>query len=400
MLGLPPSMQSELQTNATPSGATAETRRSSHKVAEQKRRDSLKLCFDELRRILPPILPYTDEADRRPGDGNVGGQRHGEIDPENPNKGVSKVALLRRSNEYLDILRDRIDRRDKAISALRSHITQMRAQLGIEELGEEDEEVPGLDLDLDNIDKEEKQAGNLAFCAFLLPVHSRSLGNANSLALQTRISTLTKRCRPLSPEDRPPRAVPTLRTVPSPDRRLVRREHAARLAPPSLKRRWTLRSRKSLNEAFSFGSRSVFSAPSSSCCSVLFLHPIRNVQLDVDIVFSPAPPLLSSADPTESADLSTLSRLAFLPPSHVPHAGAATYMGRHARARRRDDSSDGDSTGSSSSHDSDDESTASSHDHLRREKGDKRDTDDSDEEDTVSEASSVCHSLRASPAQI
>ncbi|BGO94038.1 hypothetical protein NBRC10512_003670 [Rhodotorula toruloides] len=163
LLGLPPSMQSELQTNATPSGATAETRRSSHKVAEQKRRDSLKLCFDELRRILPPILPYTDEADRRPGDGNVGGQRHGEIDPENPNKGVSKVALLRRSNEYLDILRDRIDRRDKAISALRSHITQMRAQLGIEELGEEDEEVPGLDLDLDNIDKEEKQAGNLAF---------------------------------------------------------------------------------------------------------------------------------------------------------------------------------------------------------------------------------------------
>ncbi|BGP24546.1 transcription regulator [Rhodotorula toruloides] len=163
LLGLPPSMQSELQANATPAGAAAETRRSSHKVAEQKRRDSLKLCFDELRRILPPILPYTDEADRRPGDGNVGGQRHGEIDPENPNKGVSKVALLRRSNEYLDILRDRIDRRDTAISALRSHITQMRAQLGIEELGEDEEEVPGLDLDLDNIDKEEKQAGNLAF---------------------------------------------------------------------------------------------------------------------------------------------------------------------------------------------------------------------------------------------
>lgn len=239
-------MQSELQANAVPAGATAETRRSSHKVAEQKRRDSLKLCFDELRRLLPPILPYTDEADRRPGDGNVGGQRHGEIDPENPNKGVSKVALLRRSNEYLDILRDRIDRRDRAISALRSHITQMRAQLGIEELGEDEEEVPGLDLDLDNIDKEEKQAGNLAFCALNLPSSRREF--ADALSSQTRTSTLTKRCRPCSHEDRQPRAARIRRMAPRLDRRLARRERAARPARPSSKRRWTLRSRKSLSD--------------------------------------------------------------------------------------------------------------------------------------------------------
>uniref|UniRef100_A0A0K3CRG7 BY PROTMAP: gi/472584900/gb/EMS22475.1/ glycoside hydrolase family 16 protein [Rhodosporidium toruloides NP11] n=1 Tax=Rhodotorula toruloides TaxID=5286 RepID=A0A0K3CRG7_RHOTO len=63
-------------------------------------------------------------------------------------------------------------------------------------------------------------------------------------------------------------------------------------------------------------------------------------------------------------------------------------MGWHARARRRHDSSEGDSTGSSSSHDSGDESTASSHDRFRREKGEKRDTDDSAEEDTESEVSS------------
>ncbi|GAA5846058.1 hypothetical protein JCM9279_004772 [Rhodotorula babjevae] len=168
LLGLPSSMQSELQA-AGPSSANGgaappvDSRRSSHKVAEQKRRDSLKLCFDELRKLLPPILPYTDERDRRPGDGNVGGQRHGEVDPENPNRGVSKVALLRRSNEYLGILRERIERRDQAISALRDQMVVLRQQLGITELGEEDEEVPGLDLDLDHLDKEEKQAGNLAF---------------------------------------------------------------------------------------------------------------------------------------------------------------------------------------------------------------------------------------------
>ncbi|GAA5982004.1 hypothetical protein JCM10908_004700 [Rhodotorula pacifica] len=165
VLGLPPSVTSDIQISPLNKNEKElpDNRRSSHKVAEQKRRDSLKLCFDELRRILPPILPYTDEQDRRPGDGNVGGQRHGEIDPDNPNKGVSKVALLRRSNEYLGILRERIDRRDRAISSLRSQITQLREHFGMEELGEDDDEVPGLDLDLDNIDKEEKQAGNLAF---------------------------------------------------------------------------------------------------------------------------------------------------------------------------------------------------------------------------------------------
>ncbi|GAA5928790.1 uncharacterized protein JCM15063_003969 [Sporobolomyces koalae] len=155
-------------------GGTLENRKSTHKLAEQKRRDSLKLCFDELRKLLPPILPSTDEADRRPGEGNVGGQRNGEVDPENPNKGVSKVALLRRSNEYLEILRERIERRDRAISALRQQnveLKQRQRELGNtpderDEEGDDDEdedEIPGLDLDLDNIDGGERRAGNLAF---------------------------------------------------------------------------------------------------------------------------------------------------------------------------------------------------------------------------------------------
>jgi hypothetical protein len=186
ILGLPPAMQSQLQAQASSSSSTKaaaaaaapapDNRRSSHKVAEQKRRDSLKLCFDELRQLLPPILPYTDEADRRPGDGNVGGQRHGERDESNPNKGVSKVALLRRSNEYLDILRERIDRRDRAISALREQLGQLRGMAGLGDLGEEEEEIPGFDLDLDALDSEERAAGNLAFCASFFtdsPLRSR-----------------------------------------------------------------------------------------------------------------------------------------------------------------------------------------------------------------------------------
>lgn len=137
--------------------AGADSRRTSHKAAEQKRRDSLKLCFEELRRILPP-LAQSNEDDRRPGEGNVGGQRGGSVDPENPNRGVSKVALLRRSNEYVGILDDRIKHRDLAIDRLRSTLLELRLAVGQGALGDM---IEGLDLD--NLDVDEKKAGTMAY---------------------------------------------------------------------------------------------------------------------------------------------------------------------------------------------------------------------------------------------
>lgn len=135
----------------------ADSRKSSHKAAEQKRRDSLKLCFEELRKILPPLAQTANEEDRRPGEGNVGGQRGGSVDPENPNKGVSKVALLRRSNEYVGILDDRIARRDRAIDALRFALSESRFRNG-DDTGDE---VEGFDFD--QLDKGEKVAGTMAY---------------------------------------------------------------------------------------------------------------------------------------------------------------------------------------------------------------------------------------------
>lgn len=125
-------------------------RKASHKNAEQRRRDSLKECFEELRHLLPHIPPEEDEeATKRPGEGNIGGQRSSVYDPEHPNKGVSKVALLRKSNVYLQALGKRIARRDAVIQAMQTKLE--RAGLGLDE-----HDMLALDgLSLDAIDEEE-----------------------------------------------------------------------------------------------------------------------------------------------------------------------------------------------------------------------------------------------------
>lgn len=172
----------------------ADNRRTSHKAAEQKRRDSLKQCFEELRRILPPMASNANDEDRRPGEGNVGGQRGGSVDPENPNRGVSKVALLRRSNEYVGTLHDRVDRRDLAIEALRAKLEKLRGQVG-EEGGDE---LEGFDLDA--LDKDEKKAGTMESCAFVsvvsrLPADSILLSQTSASIRTTRWTTSRNRRR-------------------------------------------------------------------------------------------------------------------------------------------------------------------------------------------------------------
>ncbi len=127
-----------------------QVRKTSHKAAEQKRRDSLKTSFDDLRMLLPPIpLPsdegYPDEPvlpgampPRGPPKGNVDG----------PNRGVSKLQLLRCGNDYIRVLKGRVDRRDDEIEVLRKEIRRLRLVVS-----EEDKEPPegeeGIDLDKD-----------------------------------------------------------------------------------------------------------------------------------------------------------------------------------------------------------------------------------------------------------
>ena len=144
--------------NMRRAGSGVDQRRTSHKAAEQKRRDSLKHCFDDLRSLLPGIAL----DDSIPGGSALGpdGSREDQIaegfDPEalakaasevgeepprpdmvalspeqarEANRVVAKVLLLRHSNEYLVRLKNRVERRDMALQALSEEVVRLRNEL-------------------------------------------------------------------------------------------------------------------------------------------------------------------------------------------------------------------------------------------------------------------------------
>ena len=136
-----------------------QVRKTSHKAAEQKRRDSLKTTFDDLRGLLPPIslpeLPSPSDDPNNPvparpllpgalpprGPPKAGG--------EGPNKGVSKLQLLICGNDYIRALKGRVDRRDAEIVKLRKEVGRLRERVGTETDGQLEQDMCDLEKDLD-----------------------------------------------------------------------------------------------------------------------------------------------------------------------------------------------------------------------------------------------------------
>ncbi|KAF8637243.1 hypothetical protein AX17_002954 [Amanita inopinata Kibby_2008] len=139
-----------------------QVRKTSHKAAEQKRRDSLKTTFDELRGLLPPIPLPSGSTSTTGGAGNqIGNSGEGEdglsnnggavfgsnVKPllpgalpprgppkaggEGPNKSVSKLQLLICGNEYIRTLKGRVERRDEEIERLRKEVRRLREMVGV-----------------------------------------------------------------------------------------------------------------------------------------------------------------------------------------------------------------------------------------------------------------------------
>ncbi|KAJ7267008.1 hypothetical protein B0H12DRAFT_1010546 [Mycena haematopus] len=131
-------------------------RKTSHKAAEQKRRDSLKTTFDELRILLPPLpLPsadgITDDCPILPGALPPRGPP--KAGGEGPNKGVSKLQLLMCGNDYIRQLVGRVERRDEEISRLRREVGYLRGGGGMGGMnGSSEVEECDLDRDLDAVE--------------------------------------------------------------------------------------------------------------------------------------------------------------------------------------------------------------------------------------------------------
>ena len=136
-----------------------QVRKSSHKAAEQKRRDSLKKSYDELRLLLPPIPLPSDEGypDEPPLPGAMPPRGPPKGNADGPNRSVSKLQLLRCGNEFLRVLKKRVERRDEEIEKLRKEIGRLRlANAGKDAegamAGGEDVEELDLEKDLDAIE--------------------------------------------------------------------------------------------------------------------------------------------------------------------------------------------------------------------------------------------------------
>jgi hypothetical protein len=122
-----------------------------HKDAEQKRRDSLKTSFDELRDLLPPIPlaledPRFAENPPLPGSLPPRGPPKGDA---GPNRHVSKLHLLRCGNDYIRQLKARVERRDREIEKLRGEVMRLRNFVVRERVSMDGGEEIDLEKDLD-----------------------------------------------------------------------------------------------------------------------------------------------------------------------------------------------------------------------------------------------------------
>ncbi|KAJ9105492.1 hypothetical protein QFC21_001863 [Naganishia friedmannii] len=137
-----------------------EVRKSSHKQAEQRRRDSLKAGFDELRLLLPPI--NAEALDPETGEPIPGSSaprllpKSSLVPDSNPNKAVSKVALLKYSNEYIGRLNGKVERRDNYIDILKEAIRSCRHIAGF---GPDEQLDELLDYAFEDEDEDEVPTG-------------------------------------------------------------------------------------------------------------------------------------------------------------------------------------------------------------------------------------------------
>ncbi|KAG0164556.1 hypothetical protein DFQ28_011679 [Apophysomyces sp. BC1034] len=109
-----------------------ENRRSAHKAAEQKRRDTLKQSFDSLRTEIIEAMVEEDMAESMEKEDDMRSQKEKEV------KQMSKVVLLQHSYEYMLRLKNDNHRKDDKLEKMRHEVQALRAKLGLPKITEEE----------------------------------------------------------------------------------------------------------------------------------------------------------------------------------------------------------------------------------------------------------------------
>lgn len=84
--------------------SSLESRRTTHKAAEQKRRDSLKQSFDELKKVVPIISSNTSSNSNSSSGNNSDGSNSTAGNKNSDGKNVSKLFLLKRGKIIIKII--------------------------------------------------------------------------------------------------------------------------------------------------------------------------------------------------------------------------------------------------------------------------------------------------------
>lgn len=114
-----------------------ENRRSAHKAAEQKRRDTLKQSFDSLRTEIIDAM-MEEELQEHPDLSDI---EQVKTTKEKDVKQMSKVVLLQHSYEYILRLKNDNKRKDEKQAKIRKELVELRKQLGLPEVTKEEQEL-------------------------------------------------------------------------------------------------------------------------------------------------------------------------------------------------------------------------------------------------------------------
>ncbi|KAL0097157.1 helix-loop-helix DNA-binding domain-containing transcription factor [Phycomyces blakesleeanus] len=120
-----------------------ENRRTAHKAAEQKRRDTLKQSFDSLREEIAEAMVEEEKV----------AEEEARYQKEKEVKQMSKVVLLQHSYEYILRLKSDSRRKDNKMTRLQKEVQALRAKLGLPEKTVEEEE----EEEREKIEEEERR---------------------------------------------------------------------------------------------------------------------------------------------------------------------------------------------------------------------------------------------------